>query len=152
MNPDNQKLQKIYNKLQKIHSVCVADIMIKEVVTLDYEDLLATAARIMIENKINGVIVMQNDTPYSILSSWDLLHNSYLESFSDKMDYLKTPIGKLIENPHVESLPPDATISDATKKIVTTKVKTIAVIENKKLVGIFSITDLIHYYHKLIKL
>jgi len=151
MNNIEPELLYIYKRLKKMHHISVADIMIKDVVTLDYEDLLATAARIMIENKINGVIVMRNGLPYSILSSWDLLHTSYLESFSDQMDYLRTPIGDLIENPHLEFLSPNASVADATRKIATTKVKTIAVVDAGKLVGVFSITDLIHYYYTLFK-
>lgn len=144
-------LEKLHWRLTKIRQTRVGDVMNKKVITLDVKDLLATAARTMVENKINGIIIMKEGKPYAVLSSWDLLHVSYLESFSDKMDYLRTPLEELIENPKLHYLRPSDSLDSAAKLISQHGQRTIPVLnENGDLVGVISKTDLIKAYHKLL--
>ncbi|HRP70871.1 MAG TPA: CBS domain-containing protein, partial [Turneriella sp.] len=101
---EEKKLNSLHTRLSKIRQTRVGDIMKKDVITLDASDLLATAARTLIENSIHGVIVMKDGKPWSVLSAFDLLHKSYIESFSDKMDYLRSSLDSLIEKPILYSL------------------------------------------------
>lgn len=143
-------LRSALHRLQRISGMTIKDIMQTNVVTLNDDDLLATAARTLIENHINGVIIMKNGRPWSILTSYDLLHQSYLESFSDKMDYLRTPLKELIEQPVLETLTPEDDLAEAARLVSEKKVRTIPVCEKEKLVGVISIFDLVDVYHHLI--
>lgn len=144
------EFKKALRRLKRIKNLSVSGFMQRNVITLDVSDLLATAARTFIENKINGIIIMKDEKPYSMLTSWDLLHQSYLESFSDKMDYLKTPLGELIDNPVLYQLKPSDSIEDVADMMARKKIKTIAVVEGEELAGIVSITDVVKVYHHLI--
>ncbi len=143
-------LEKLHWRLTTIRNTRVGDVMNKKVITLDVSDLLATAARTLVENRINGVVILKEGKPYAVLSSWELLHQSYLESFSDKMDYLRTPLEQLIESPKLHFLKPTDSLDSAARLIIQHGQRTIPVIENEQLVGVISKTDLIKAYHKLL--
>jgi len=147
---EDKELALMLERIKKIKNLQVKDFMQKNVITLDVEDLLATAARTFVENKINGLIIMRDGLPYSILSSWDLLHVSYVESFSDKMDYLRTPLGELIENPIMVSVAPSASLAQLATVAAKNTVRTIPIMEDKKLVGVISIMDLVKLYHQML--
>lgn len=136
--------------LKTILDLTVNDEMQTDFITVDASDLLAKAARTMIEQRQNGLIVMKDGKLFSILSSWDLLHKSYLESFSDKMDYLKTPLEQVIENPVTVSLTPTSTLAEAVSIFASGNFRKLPVLDGEDLVGIFTITDLIKVYDRLI--
>ncbi len=148
--PEEKTLNSLHNRLSRIRNTRVGDVMVKDVITLDATDLLATAARTLIENKIHGLIVMKNGKPWSVLSAFDLLHKSYVESFSDKMDYLRSTLESLIEHPLLHSLKPSDSPDSAARLFTTYGQRTIPVIEGGNLVGVIAITDLIRSYGRLV--
>lgn len=148
--PEEKTLNSLHNRLSRIRNTRIGDVMVKDVITLDATDLLATAARTLIENKIHGIIVMKNGKPWSVLSAFDLLHKSYVESFSDKMDYLRSTLESLIERPLLHSLKPTDSLDSAARLFTTYGQRTIPVIEGGNLVGVIAITDLIRSYGRLV--
>lgn len=147
---EDKTLNSLHHRLSRIRSTRVGDVMKKDVITLDATDLLATAARTLIENKIHGLIVMKGGKPWSVLSAFDLLHKSYVESFSDKMDYLRSTLESLIENPILHSLKPTDSLDSAARLFTTYGQRTIPVIEGGELVGVIAIADLIRTYGRLV--
>lgn len=143
-------LNSLHARLSKIRHTRVGDVMKKDVITLDASDLLATAARTLIENNIHGVIVMKGGKPWSVLSAFDLLHKSYIESFSDKMDYLRSSLESLIEKPLLHSLKPSDSLDSAARLFTTYGQRTIPVVEGDTLRGVITITDLIRTYGRLV--
>lgn len=147
---EEKTLNSLHSRLSRIRHTRVGDVMKKDVITLDATDLLATAARTLIENKIHGLIVMKNGKPWSVLSAFDLLHKSYVESFSDKMDYLRSTLESLIENPLLHSLKSSDSLDSAARLFTTYGQRTIPVIDGEKLVGVIAIADLIRTYGRLV--
>ncbi|MCX7633874.1 MAG: hypothetical protein N2Z22_11140, partial [Turneriella sp.] len=49
-------LNSLHQRLLRIRNTRVGDVMTRNVITLDAQDLLATAARTLIENKIHGPV------------------------------------------------------------------------------------------------
>ena len=147
---EHKTLNSLHARLSKIRHTRVRDVMKKDVITLDASDLLATAARTLIENNIHGIIVMKDGKPWSVLSAFDLLHKSYIESFSDKMDYLRSSLESLIEKPLLHSLKPTDSLDSAARLFTTYGQRTIPVVEGETLVGVITITDLIRTYGKLV--
>ncbi|MBL8034655.1 MAG: CBS domain-containing protein [Leptospiraceae bacterium] len=147
---EEKTLNSLHQRLSRIRGTRVGDVMTKDVVTLDATDLLATAARTLIESKIHGLIVMKNGKPWSVLSAFDLLHKSYVESFSDKMDYLRSTLDSLIEKPLLHSLKPTDSLDSAARLFTAYGQRTIPVIEGDKLLGVLTITDLVRTYGKLV--
>ena len=150
MNNEKSSLEKTLAALEKLLTLTVGDVMHRNVITLTVDDLLATAARTMIENRVNGIVILKEDKPFAVLSSWDLLHLSYLESFSEKMDYLKTPLGKLIENPVLYFLSPVNRLVDAARLIAEKHIRTVPIVENGQLVGVISTYDLVNIYNNAV--
>ncbi|MCB1148054.1 MAG: CBS domain-containing protein [Leptospiraceae bacterium] len=150
MSTPEKALEKTLAGLKLATGMQVSEIMTTDVVTLEDSELLATAARTMIENRINGMIITHEGAPWSVLTSWDLLHVSYLESFSDKMDYLRTPLRDIIKEPHLEYLVPEASLADAVRLISRHNQRTVPVLDGGKLIGLVSIIDLVKVYDKLI--
>jgi len=147
---EQKKLAGLNQRLSKIRNTRVGDVMKRDVITLDSQDLLATAARTLIENNIHGIVVMKDGKPWSILSAFDLLHKSYVESFSDKMDYLRSPLEKLIEKPLLHSLKPSDSLDSAARLFTAYGQRTIPIIEGQNLLGVITITDLVRTYGKLV--
>lgn len=146
----DKTLNSLHTRLSKIRFTRVGDVMKKDVITLDASDLLATAARTLIENNIHGLIIMKDGKPWSVLSAFDLLHKSYIESFSDKMDYLRSSLESLIEKPILHSLKPSDSLDSAARLFTTYGQRTIPIVEGDKLLGVISITDLVRTYGKLV--
>lgn len=143
-------LNSLHQRLLRIRNTRVGDVMTRNVITLDAQDLLATAARTLIENKIHGLIVMKDGKPWSILSAFDLLHKSYVESFSDKMDYLRSTLESLIDKPVLHSLKPGDSLDSAARLFTVYGLRTIPVIEGEQLVGVITIADLVRAYGRLV--
>jgi predicted transcriptional regulator len=146
----DRNLNSLHQRLLRIRNTRVGDVMKRDVITLDATDLLATAARTLIENKIHGLVVMKDGKPWSVLSAFDLLHKSYVESFSDKMDYLRSTLESLIDKPILHSLKPSDSLDSAARLFTVYGQRTIPVIEGDKLVGVITITDLIRAYGRLV--
>jgi CBS domain-containing membrane protein len=147
---EHKTLNALHARLSKIRYTRVSDVMKKDVITLDASDLLATAARTLIENNIHGIIVMKDGKPWSVLSAFDLLHKSYIESFSDKMDYLRSSLESLIEKPMLHSLKPSDSLDSAARLFTTYGQRTIPIIDGEQLLGVITITDLVRTYGKLV--
>jgi CBS domain-containing protein len=146
----DRNLNSLHQRLLRIRNTRVGDVMTRDVITLDATDLLATAARTLIENRIHGLIVMKDGRPWSVLSAFDLLHKSYVESFSDKMDYLRSTLESLIDKPILHSLKPSDSLDSAARLFTVYGQRTIPVIEGDKLVGVITITDLVRAYGRLV--
>lgn len=146
----DRNLNSLHQRLLRIRNTRVGDVMKRDVITLDAADLLATAARTLIENKIHGLVVMKDGKPWSVLSAFDLLHKSYVESFSDKMDYLRSTLDSLIDQPILHSLKPNDSLDSAARLFTVYGQRTIPVIEGDKLMGVITITDLIRAYGRLV--
>ncbi|MFZ5630512.1 MAG: HPP family protein [Spirochaetota bacterium] len=146
----DRNLNSLHQRLLRIRNTRVGDVMKRDVITLDATDLLATAARTLIENKIHGLVVMKNGKPWSVLSAFDLLHKSYVESFSDKMDYLRSTLDSLIDQPILHSLKPNDSLDSAARLFTVYGQRTIPVIEGDRLMGVITITDLIRAYGRLV--
>jgi CBS domain-containing membrane protein len=147
---EQKTLNALHARLSKVRHTRVGDVMKKDVITLDASDLLATAARTLIENNIHGLIIMKDGKPWSVLSAFDLLHKSYVESFSDKMDYLRSSLESLIEKPILHSLKPTDSLDSAARLFTTYGQRTIPVVEGDMLLGVITITDLVRTYGKLV--
>ena len=55
-----------------INEIKVKDVMTKDVLTIDENDTVEKAARIMADNKIGGLPVLRGDTPIGVITETDL--------------------------------------------------------------------------------
>lgn len=55
-----------------INEIKVKDVMTKDIITVDEDDTIEKAARIMADNKVGGLPVMRGDSPVGVITETDL--------------------------------------------------------------------------------
>jgi len=114
----------------------VADVMTRDVVSVDITDSAQEAARLMRENATGDVVVTDSGRVAGILTDRDLAVRLVAEG-RDSM----TRVGELVlEN--VVTCPPDTALADAVRTMRNHDVRRLPVVEGDRAVGILSLGDL----------
>jgi len=118
----------------------IRDIMEKNVITIEKNKTAQDAARIIAEKDISFLVVMNNGLPEGVLSESDFVRKIAVEGrkssdviISDIMSY------------KFRSVAPTTTIEDAIQKMLNNNIRRLLIIENDKLVGVITQTDLASY-------
>lgn len=145
---DLEYAQKLIERSQKLLNTKVKEVMNENVITVDYFDTCAKAARIILENGILSLLVMKDGKPYNTINVFELLRIGYEESFDKNKDYLTTNVGELIKDKKFYYLPEDTLLRDALNFMIERKLRTLPIITNQVVNGILSIIDMVHWYRK----
>ena len=125
----------------------VKDIMAKEIVTLEIGEELSLADDIMQLGRIRHLPVVENERLVGMISQRDLFKASLtsLMGFGEKAkrDFLKTVAVKEIMVKKVITVSPDADIKDAGRIMLEKRIGSLPVVENDKLVGLITETDIL---------
>jgi CBS domain-containing protein len=144
MNPSN-----MLSRSDLLKKVKVEDVMSREVITADYDDLIGKAARLMIENHIHSVLVMKYGKPTYMISTYDLIKVSYEDAFSEtNADMLKTTIETVVKGQNMVSVNSDTSLLDALMLYVEYSIHSLPVIDDGNVVGILTLMDLAKWYKK----
>lgn len=144
MNPSN-----MLSRSDLLKKVKVEDVMSREVITADYDDLIGKAARLMIENHIHSVLVMKYGKPTYMISTYDLIKVSYEDAFSEtNADMLKTTIETVVKGQNMVSVTSDTSLLDALMLYVEYSIHSLPVIDDGNVVGILTLMDLAKWYKK----
>lgn len=131
-------------------SLCVKDVMIREVITIDSEQSAKNAARLMAKFGISGLVVLREEELVGILTERDILTRVVASGQNPEnitvKEIMTEPI--IVVNP---MMPLDKAVrimfQEKIKKLpVVTKVE-----ENLRLVGILSLTDIARLHPKLLE-
>lgn len=112
------------------------DIMIKEVITADSSSTAVDAARKMSKHEIGCVIVVENGKPIGIVTESD-----FVRKIVANVKPASTPIKEVMSSPLI-SIEPDATIWELAEKLKIEGVHKIPIIEDNKIVGIVTTSDI----------
>jgi CBS domain-containing membrane protein len=130
----------------------VRDIMVKELATLDVNDELSLANDIMRLGRIRHLPVLEDDTLVGIISERDLFRSSLAQAlgYGDKgsREVMKTLRIKDVMVKQVVSVSPDLPLKDAVVLMVERKIGCLPVVEQGKLVGLITETDILMQYCK----
>jgi CBS domain-containing protein len=118
--------------------VKIHEIMKKSVVTIDPELSLADVAKIMTNNKIGSVIIMEKTKPIGIVTDDDIVG-----TIAVGKDPKKIKVRGLKKKTKFVTASPDEDVLKVTKRMVKTGIKRVPVIKNGKLVGIVSDKELL---------
>jgi len=131
----------------------ISSIMTREVVTLSLKDSLYSAEKRMKTNHIRHMPVIENEKLIGLISLSDLQRISFIDAYS-KEGTEDTPVynmlsikDMMIKNPLTAS--PQTTILEVSKLLASKEFHSLPVVENEKLVGIITTTDLLHYFIEL---
>lgn len=132
-------------------NLMVKDIMTKEVITLQLNDSLELAEKLFDKFKIRHIPVVEKGELIGMVSKTDLLRISFLDSLSDAESTVDEAIYQLfsveqIMIKNVLTLAPNINIKEVTKFFISKEFHAFPVVENNKLVGIITTTDLLKHF------
>ncbi len=128
-------------------SLKVEDVMVKEVVTISENASVKEAAGIMNQFEIGSIIAVRKGKAIGIVTERDLLKRVIAEG----MDAKKTRVKDIMSSPLVV-IAPDAELEEAMRLMFQKKIKKLAVVDQKRLIGIISLTDIASCQPAIIKL
>ena len=118
----------------------IRDIMEKDVITIENDKTAQDAAKIIAENDISFLVVMNDGIPQGVLSESYFVRRIAVEDkkssevlISEIMSYKFRSVG------------PTTTIEDAIQKMLNKNIRRLLVLDNEKLVGVVTQTDLASY-------
>jgi CBS domain-containing protein len=131
----------------------ISSIMSKDLVTLNLTDSLYSAEKRMKVNHIRHMPVVDGDQLIGLVSLSDLQRVSFIDAYS-KEGTEDTPVYNMlsirdlmIKNPLTAS--PKTTILEVSKLLASKEFHSLPVVDDGKLVGIITTTDLLHYFIEL---
>ena len=114
-----------------------ANVMVKNVLTVDEEASVKEAANIMNRFEIGSLIATRKGKPTGIITERDLLKRI----ISEGRDAKKTTVKEIMSSPLI-TISPDKDLERAAALMFEKKIKKLPVIEQKHLVGMVSLTDI----------
>ena len=124
----------------------VKDAMNKRVIAIKPNTTVREAARIMTKYRIGSLLVMENEKLLGIVTELDILWKVVAENRNPE-----TTLVNEIMSKEVITVKPNQTLEDAAQLMVEKKIKKLPVVEDDKIVGIITATDLISIQPKLIE-
>ncbi|NNC50300.1 MAG: CBS domain-containing protein [Flaviramulus sp.] len=128
----------------------ISEIMTSDVITLNNSDTLETAELLFKKNKIRHIPVVSGDKIKGILSYTDLLRISFADAIDEEEDTVDTVVYNMftieqVMAKNVISVSSDTLIKEVAQIFANKEFHALPVVDNKKLVGIVTTTDLINY-------
>jgi CBS domain-containing protein len=114
--------------------------MIKKVITITHEKTAQDAARLMAEHDASSVIVVNGDNIAGIVTERDLVHKVCTQDVASS----KVPLSDVMSSP-VITAEPDMPIETAVQRMFNNKIRRLPILENGKLVGIVTVSDLVKH-------
>ena len=115
----------------------IRDIMEKNVITIEKNKTAQDAAKIIAEKDISFLVVMNDDLPEGVLSESDFVRKIAAEDRKSS----DVPISEIMSY-KFRSVGPSTTIEDAVQKMLNNNIRRLLILEDDKLVGVITQTDL----------
>lgn len=128
-------------------SLKVEDVMVKEVITIDENSTVKEAAEVMNKFEIGCLIAVRRGKAMGIITERDLLKRVVAEA----RDTRKTRVKDVMSSPLVV-VEPDMELEEAVKLMFQMKIKKLPVVDEKRLVGLVSLTDIARFQPQMIKI
>ena len=115
----------------------VKDIMEKNVITIEHDKTALNAACLISEKDVSFLVIMKDDLPIGVLSESDFVRRlAANDKKSSEMQILDIMSRKFRWGE------PSTTIEDAIQKMLNNNIRRLIVLEDEKLVGVITQTDL----------
>ena len=121
-------------------NIRVKNIMTKGVLSIDVKMNANEAAKMMEDGKVGAVIVMENNKPIGIITDRDFALKIVAHAYP-----ITTSVEKIMSAPLI-GVNPEESIWTVAALMYTNKVRKIPVIDENKVVGIVTATDLVNQF------
>lgn len=118
----------------------VKNIMTKEVISVDASVNVNDAAKMMEDAKVGAIIVMENNSPVGIITDRDFAIKIVAHAYP-----ITTPVKRIMSQPLI-GVDPEESVWTVADLMYTRGVRKIPVIDEDKVVGIITATDLINQF------
>ena len=140
-------MEKQMSRTEMLLQIKVSEVMSKEVISVDFDDLVAKASRLMMENRLHSLLVLKYGKPAYVISTYDLLKLSYENTFNENpKDILKTTIEELVKGQKLISVSTDLSLLGALNILVEYNIHSVPVIDNNVVMGMLTVMDLAKWY------
>lgn len=125
--------------------------MTKNLVMLKVDDELSHAESLFKKNKIRHIPVVENGEIIGMLSFTDLLRISFVDAVDDDAEDVNAEVYNLftmrqVMTKNVVTITADTTIKQAATMFLESEFHALPVVENGKITGIVTTTDLLRYF------
>ena len=118
----------------------VKNIMTKGVLSVDAKMNVNEAAKMMEDSKVGSIIVMENNTPIGIITDHDFAVKIVAHAYP-----ITTSVKEIMSTPLI-GIDPEESVWTAADLMYTRKVRKIPVIEEDKVIGMVTATDLVNRF------
>ena len=125
----------------------VRDIMIKDLLTISENETALKAAQLMTEKGVSSIIVLSDDQPIGIVTEKDFIKKICLKEL--KLSSVK--VGHMMSKIRT-SATPDTPIDIAVQRMMNNRIRRLPIVENGKVVGIITVTDLAKHLRTILLL
>ena len=115
----------------------IRDIMEKNVVTIEHDSTILDTATLLKEKEISFLVIMKNDEPVGVVTESDFVRKFVADGKVDS----SVPLSEIMSY-KFRSVEPSTEIEDAVQKMLNHKIRRLLVIEQGKLAGVITQTDL----------
>ncbi len=128
-------------------SLKVEDVMVREVITVDENSSVKEAADIMNQYEISSLIAVRKGKAIGIITERDLLRRVIVEAKNAK----KIKVSEVMSSP-LEVVAPATDLEEALRLMFQKKIKKLPVVDQNRLIGLISLTDIARCQPALIKI
>jgi len=144
--PDSSKYKDIKSQVE-IMNMLVKDVMRRKVLTVGTGTSIKAASRTLVDNRIGCLIVVKNSKVIGILTETDILR--FLAE-SERCEIESECVEDVMTH-YVIPITSGSSVESAVKLMIENKIKKLPVIDNDKLVGIITASDIITAQPAMIK-
>jgi CBS domain-containing protein len=120
----------------------VKDFMTTIVVTIDAQKTVLEAAKLMHQQGVGDLVVVEGKMPKGIVTERDLVRRVMAQKKP-----LETKVSEIMSAPLI-TIDEDASLKDAARKMIKNKIRRLAVIKKNELVGIVATSDFARHLSK----
>lgn len=128
-------------------SLKVEDVMVKDVITIEASSTVKEAAEIMNQFEIGSLIVIEDKKAVGIITERDLLKRVVATS----RDARKTKVKEIMSKPLIV-VEPGMDLEETIKLMFKMKIKKLPVVQEGRLAGLVSLTDIARCQPQIIKI
>jgi CBS domain-containing protein len=109
--------------------------MTKRVLTIESQETVFEAAKLMSQKEVGDLIVVDNEMPVGIVTERD-----FVRRIMARGKTLDTKVSDVMSSPLV-TISPDASVKEAARKMVKHRIRRLPVLKEHKLMGIIVVSD-----------
>lgn len=128
-----------------LENVLVRSLMTTSVISVDSSTTAHEAAKLMEESKISSVVVFENNLPVGIITDKDFAIKIVAHAYP-----IDTPMRRVMSTPLI-TITSDSPFWVGADLMNSRKIKRLVVVDDEKVVGIITITDLVNHFIRHVK-